>query len=171
MMSDDVKPDWPGEEEPSPSPGLEEQREAIADVPADTETFINADGEFVLEETPAVADEVEQKTTFSESEPIWTRLRRVVLGGGYKPDDAVYLGRLSKLSEAIENAPEAVTNYVLRGELYLKAGLYELARNDFQTAAALANEQYERSDWGLLAQAMRDRALIGLTKAEKKLLS
>jgi hypothetical protein len=161
MMSDDTKQEWPGEDETSPLATAEESQEAGAEAPAD--------GEFVTEDT-AQLYEAEPESRFGETEPMWMRVRRAVFGGGYKPDDPVFLRRVTELSQAIDHAPEAPTNYVLRGELYLRARLYELARDDFRAAAELAEAQFERSDWGVLAQTTRDRALIGLTKAEKKLL-
>ena len=70
---------------------------------------------------------------------------------------------------SIEHAADTPANYVLRGELYFSAKEYALAKRDFQRAHELAESQFESSDWGLMAQAMEDRALIGLQKAEKKL--
>jgi hypothetical protein len=100
------------------------------------------------------------------SQPMWARMRGAIFGGRNGRETA---DRLDHLEQAIENAPDTPANYVLRGELYLDAREYALAARDFQRAYELAVKQFERSDWGLIAQAMQDRALIGLQKAEKKL--
>jgi hypothetical protein len=142
---------------------VNEQEEPAA-VTTGSERFLNTDGEFVLEETPASDPPDALKT-----ESIWKRLRRLVSGENYRLDDPAFSARLNRLSDAVEAAPDQPANYVLRGELYMRAKLYELARDDFQRAEELAETQFERSNWGLLAQATRDRALIGLSKAEKKL--
>jgi hypothetical protein len=161
MMSDEPKHEWPGEDETSPLATTEESQAYVAEIPV---------GDELVTDDTALLDESERNSKLHEAEPLWMRVGRAVFGGGYKPDDPSFQRRANQLSEAIENAPEAPTNFVLRGELYMKAGLYELARDDFRAAAELADAQYERSDWGVLAQTTRDRALIGLTRAEKKLL-
>ncbi|MEO0563497.1 MAG: hypothetical protein AAF125_15420, partial [Chloroflexota bacterium] len=70
--------------------------------------------------------------------------------------------RLVSLTYAIERHADAPVNYVLRGELYLRARKYEKAAVDFQRALELAQAEYEASDWGVNAQSYRDRALQGL---------
>jgi hypothetical protein len=95
---------------------------------------------------------------------LWERIRQIFwidIGG---VDE-----RIRHLDAAIENAVDTPANYVLRGELYLGIREYALAQRDFQRAYELATAQFQRSDWGLMAQAMQDRALAGLQKAEKKL--
>lgn len=74
--------------------------------------------------------------------------------------------RLSALDHTITRYPEASAAYVLRGEIYLDAQFYGLAIEDFTRALALAEQQYKTSDWGVVAQAMRDRARVGLQKAQ-----
>jgi hypothetical protein len=96
--------------------------------------------------------------------PLWERIRRTILG-----DIDNVAERIRYLDAAIENAADTPANYVLRGELYLTLREYALARRDFQRAQELAAAQFQKSDWGLMAQAMQDRALVGLEKAEKKL--
>jgi tetratricopeptide (TPR) repeat protein len=96
--------------------------------------------------------------------PLWERIRRTILGNAGNLAE-----RIRHLDTAIEHAADTPANYVLRGELYLSAKEYALAKRDFQRAHELAETQFQSSDWGLMAQAMEDRALIGLQKAEKKL--
>ncbi|MEO8612939.1 MAG: hypothetical protein ABI690_33915 [Chloroflexota bacterium] len=84
-------------------------------------------------------------------------------------DSEAVAERIRQLDSAIEKAVDTPTNYVLRGELYLSAREYALAKRDFQRAQELAAAQFESSDWGLMAQAMEDRAWMGLQKAEQKL--
>lgn len=73
-------------------------------------------------------------------------------------------GRLQELGAAIIRHPDAVTPYVLRGELFAERGAYHLAAADFERALALAAARIEHENWGLLAQAMQDRALDGLER-------
>jgi tetratricopeptide (TPR) repeat protein len=81
---------------------------------------------------------------------------------------AIYRERLDSLDYSIECYPEAPSGYVLRGELYLEAGFYDLAAKDFVTALELAEQQLKTNDWGVVAQAMRDRAHSGLERAVKR---
>lgn len=67
------------------------------------------------------------------------------------------------LNESIQQNPQAPTAYVLRGELHLKQKQYALARVDFERAVALTDEQFEEAQWGIVAQAMRERAERGLS--------
>lgn len=73
--------------------------------------------------------------------------------------------RLDALHASIAQHPNAPAPYVLRGELYLERGAYALAEADFQRALALAEAQLSASDWGLVAQALQDRAYRGLAQA------
>jgi tetratricopeptide (TPR) repeat protein len=77
--------------------------------------------------------------------------------------------RLTHLSQAITTYPDAPTNYLLRGELYLQHHEYAQAIADFHRAVELASAQMETDRWGLMAQAVQDRALAGLRKAQKKI--
>jgi tetratricopeptide (TPR) repeat protein len=72
--------------------------------------------------------------------------------------------QLASLNRAIRRNPASPSNYVLRGELYLTVGYDAMARLDFQRALQLANKEYENDAWGLLAQALRDRAQAGLRR-------
>ena len=73
--------------------------------------------------------------------------------------------RLRELSLAIIEYPRSSSNYVLRGELYLHYREYARAESDFRRALLLAAEAVETENWGILAQAMQDRALAGWQKA------
>jgi tetratricopeptide (TPR) repeat protein len=77
--------------------------------------------------------------------------------------------RLIALDESIARAPDSAAAYVLRGELYLEARCFAAARDDFARALRLAEAQYRASDWGVVAQAMRDRAADGLARASRGL--
>lgn len=72
---------------------------------------------------------------------------------------------MNELNSAIASHPDSPMNYVLRGELHLANGDREAAVADFQTAVSLADSEFAQSDWGLIAQAARDRALHGLRRA------
>jgi tetratricopeptide (TPR) repeat protein len=75
-------------------------------------------------------------------------------------------GQFRNLTIAIRRYPEAPANYILRGELYLKAHMHSEAAADFQRALDLASADYAASAWGLLPQALQDRALHGLAETE-----
>ena len=77
--------------------------------------------------------------------------------------------RFRELSQSIEDAPDVVTNYILRGELNLKRGEYERAKVDFEKAVALCEDQDDTKGWLILEQVMRDRALYGLKVADRRL--
>ena len=73
--------------------------------------------------------------------------------------------RYQELSAAIESTPQSMTHYVLRGELSLRRGDREGAKADFAAAAALAEQVDYAAGWGVMEQALRDRALQGLVAA------
>jgi len=77
--------------------------------------------------------------------------------------------RLRELSGAIDEAPEGLTHYVLRGELTLDRGEHTMAIADFERALELAENLDERKGWLVLEQVMRDRALYGLKIARRAL--
>jgi Tfp pilus assembly protein PilF len=78
---------------------------------------------------------------------------------------------LVELDDAIALHPEAPANYVMRGEIYLRARLDDLACQDFERAIVLAADEIETRAWGLIAQAMQDRARRGLKIARRRLAS
>ena len=64
--------------------------------------------------------------------------------------------------------PKVAANYVLRGELLMKQGDTPGAIADFQKALDLAVVQVEVEAWGVVAQSVQDRALVGLREALKR---
>ncbi len=95
---------------------------------------------------------------------LWDQLREL-----FRNDRGTLIDRIADVDRAIELAPNAAGNYVLRGELYLESREYELAAADFEYGLELAQADYETSSWGLVAQAVQDRALNGLQKAARKM--
>ncbi|MCA9902890.1 MAG: hypothetical protein KC547_03455 [Anaerolineae bacterium] len=90
---------------------------------------------------------------------------RALLFGGATDDAGLMAERLIALSSVIEQYPDEAGNYVMRGELYLEMNDRGRATEDFECALELAEAQLERSDWGIVTQSVRDRALVGLEKA------
>jgi hypothetical protein len=80
-----------------------------------------------------------------------------------------HIQRLHDLDVAIAGYPETPGNYVLRGEIYLELGEFELAVADFSRGLAYASAQVEYDDWGLISQSMQDRAEVGLEQAQQRL--
>ena len=76
--------------------------------------------------------------------------------------------RWRNLNWAIMAYPNAAANYVLRGELLLRQGDTPGAIADFRKALDLAMVQVEVEDWGVVAQTVQDRALVGLRDALKR---
>ena len=70
------------------------------------------------------------------------------------------------LSDKLELMPDSSTYYVLRGELLAEHGDVVRARSDFDKAVELAENIDPARKWGLLEQAMRDRALQGIDLLE-----
>lgn len=121
---------------------------------------------------PVLADEQNAQVTVfndppADTEPapvgLWQRLREM-LGGNRQ---GRLTRRLDALTEAIAASPESATNYVLRGEVFYQLGEYALAVTDFEFALRLATDQFDRRHWGIVSQAMRDRALDGLMQAAR----
>ena len=77
--------------------------------------------------------------------------------------------RLWDLDQTISAYPDSPSNYVVRGEIYLDMGEAELAYADFSIAWKLATEQIESANWGLIAQAMQNRAEAGLAEAQRRM--
>lgn len=92
---------------------------------------------------------------------LWDRLRAAFAGR------ALYSQRIEALNDAIERFPTEPANYILRGELLLALNDHDAAANDFRLAIKLSAKQYERENWGVVAQILHDRALEGLRTAEK----
>jgi hypothetical protein len=113
------------------------------------------------ENTPVLEVPEEQEHGYSvldtktkhHARPFWQRWRENMLEG-----------RLDDMNLGIELYPQNPTNYVLRGELFLEQHQEELARSDFETALQLASEQVISDRWGLVAQSVQDRAIMGLRR-------
>jgi tetratricopeptide (TPR) repeat protein len=104
----------------------------------------------------------------SEEEPsVWKRLRRWLM-----PTQEERMveaeERLLALNEAIEDAPDAAVNYLARGELLLEIGRVGEAIDDFERVETLAAKDFEDRRWGVVAQALRDRARRGREQAQKR---
>jgi tetratricopeptide (TPR) repeat protein len=139
-------------------PPLEE-----GDTPAHSQPMLTgSDGEF-LEQSDQEPDlYVEEKPKRRQSP--FGALKALVFGQPVSDDT-----RLRELSLAIIEYPRSPSNYVLRGELYLHYREYGRAEADFRRALLLAAEAVETENWGILAQAMQDRALAGWQKAVQHL--
>ena len=120
------------------------------------QNVVEGDGEFGIS-TPA-ATENESINRF------WHNIRKLFLPTSRERADH-FVQRINRLSAAVELYPDSPTNYVLRGELYLEMGDYTLAKNDFDHALELALRQTATDDWGIVAQAVQDRAHDGLAEA------
>jgi hypothetical protein len=149
---------------PEPEAAAEMVDQAV--VEAQPLTVISEDVPEPLPGTPDVQQSVVTEIeTLKLAQPnAWQRVRSFLIGGS--ADD---VGRLNNLTQAIEDAPESAVNYVLRAELYMNMREYALAQLDFQRAYELAETQFELADWGLVDQVMRDRALTGLEKVQRRL--
>ncbi len=75
--------------------------------------------------------------------------------------------RYRALSAAIDEVPDCMANYVLRGELSLEHGDGARARADFAAALTLAEALDASQGWLIVEQALRDRALYGLERARQ----
>jgi tetratricopeptide (TPR) repeat protein len=121
-------------------------------------------GEITADSAASAADAAPQAApalvTFSQRMRRWLGL-----------DGAEHQQRLDALSASIQARPHAAVNYLLRGELHLDAGRYEAAFQDFTQALRYADAQLEQSDWGVVAQTLRDRALVGLRRSRSRIQS
>lgn len=140
------------------------------------ESSIDSRREEALQEDTFAAQEAQiNRTDTASSTPpqnaasgFWAQLRLWLL-----PSPAEYQqetqARLLDLNQMIARHPGSPSNYVLRGELYLKVGRADLAHDDFQRSLEIAERQIEQSEWGVIAQTVRDRAHRGLEKAAQRL--
>lgn len=128
-----------------------------------TSAYAPRDADEAPAEASLEADVGVDETDIIARQTIWERLWRWFRPG--EDDDET---RLISLTHAIEMYPDAPSNYVLRGEWYLKRGDIDAAVDDFQQAITLADAQYETSRWGIVAQTTRDRALEGLSQVHSE---
>ncbi|MCC6804721.1 MAG: hypothetical protein IT319_17695 [Anaerolineae bacterium] len=99
-----------------------------------------------------------EQDTVASSPSLWTRIRR----------SFSRMERWHNLNWTIAAYPDVAANYVLRGELLLRQGDTLGAISDFRHALTLAAHQMETDDWGVVAQAVQDRALAGLRDALRR---
>lgn len=148
-------------------PELEIQSDVPSDTPVEQVVEVQSD-DILAVDAPYEAQEavVEQKTLQLPKQQVsgWQQILRFFLGS-FAED----IARINNLTQAIEDAPESSVNYVLRAELYMKIREYALAQLDFQRAYELSETNFELADWGLVEQVMRDRALTGLEKVQRRL--
>ena len=76
--------------------------------------------------------------------------------------------RFRELSDKIEAMPDSITYHVLRGEMLIERGEYERARADFQVAVELADRVDPTEGWGVIEQALRDRAIQGIALVNRR---
>lgn len=76
--------------------------------------------------------------------------------------------RIAEFNTALADQPDSAALYLSRAEAYAELGDYGQAADDFRRAARLADEQFKTKSWGVVAQAIRDRALRGLQQAQAK---
>lgn len=79
------------------------------------------------------------------------------------------MSRIEALTHAIGLDANAAVLWFNRGEALLELGRAKEAASDFQRALALAEEDLKTESWGVVAQAVRDRALIGLAQSQDKI--
>lgn len=107
------------------------------------------------DDQPAAADENQAKRV-----SWWARLWRRASA----PEDDY----LEELNQVIRANPKTAVNYVLRGELFLEMGEYQLAHNNFEQALEITEQEMREADWGIVAQVVQDRALAGLHKVRSR---
>ncbi len=101
----------------------------------------------------------------------WRGLISQVMGAVYQPPlarERQFYRRLRALDEAIMDAPDDITQLVLRGELLLERGEYNRAKHDFERALALEDRLDDAKAWRILEQVMRDRAAYGMIIIQRR---
>ncbi|MBC8097884.1 MAG: hypothetical protein H7Y11_00440 [Armatimonadetes bacterium] len=114
---------------------------------------------------PTTQLEVEPSSTSSPAEAptLMGGLRRWLFPT-YDERTAQYEARLAVLNAAIDQHASAPSGYVLRGELHAQYGMDRLAAADFQQGLALAQQAMQVETWGVVSQAMLERAQAGLKR-------
>lgn len=77
-----------------------------------------------------------------------------------------YSARVRQLSVLLELYPADAALYLVRGEAFLKRGDRELAREDLRNALHFAEHDITHKRWGLVDQAVADRARQRLKEVE-----
>jgi hypothetical protein len=83
---------------------------------------------------------------------------------------ATHRQRLASLDATIQRYPESPSAYLLRAELALEQGLLDLAESDFRRAQTLASAEAHGAVWGMVGQAVQDRAVEGLAQVARRRL-
>ena len=94
-----------------------------------------------------------------------TAIWRGLIGAIYQSPlarEREFYRRLREYNSAISDAPDDITQLVLRGELLLERGEHERARIDFERALALGDRLDDAEGWHVLEQVMCDRAAYGM---------
>lgn len=130
-------------------------------LPVEEIVIVQDDGEVPAQALPESVT-VQKKA----SEPRWRQIVRALYGG---TSEEALRERLSDIDRAISDDPDSAVNYVLRGEALLEAREYAPAHEAFEQGLALAEAQVAQNDWGIVAQAVQDRAVQGLAKTLKRL--
>jgi tetratricopeptide (TPR) repeat protein len=166
-MSDEVKPVPDAADE-----GLNADIEAVSEVESPHDEAVaavqgvidNGDVETETEHDLRAAEAIAAESVSSAPTKARLSLWQRLFGNGKQQERTA---QIAQLTHAIESAPDDPTNYVLRGEMYLRVRDYAAARNDFQRGLDLAAEQVRENRWGIIAQAMQDRAMMGLDKLRR----
>lgn len=85
-----------------------------------------------------------------------------------RPTSQTYHYRLVMLERSIDSDPQSPVGYVLRGEVYLAMNEPHKAMLDFKAALERSERQLQTREWGVVAQAMQDRAQAGLKRAQRQ---
>lgn len=117
------------------------------------------------ESLPETVDEPVSAPASPPRSPLWKQVWAWLVGNT-EPETLAEQRR--ELDAAIAADPDTPVNYVLRGEYFLTSDDPDAAEADFRRALDLAAHQAVESDWGFVAQAVEDRALVGLKKAEQR---
>lgn len=83
--------------------------------------------------------------------------------------ERAFYRRYRDLSGVIDESPDDLAAYVLRGEMNLDRREHERAQADFESAVELAAVLDDDKGWNVMEQVMRDRALYGLGAARDAL--
>ena len=83
--------------------------------------------------------------------------------------ERAFYRRYRELSRVIEETPDDLVAYTLRGELSLDRREHQRAQADFEAVVALTDALDADKGWHVMEQVMRDRALYGLEVARDAL--
>lgn len=75
--------------------------------------------------------------------------------------------RLTNITADIQHQPHVAVNYLVRAELYAEYGYWEQALRDSERAYELAVHEFMGRRWGVVAQAIQDRAHRLMLRAKR----